>query len=117
MVLPAHGVDINEAIGLRLLDAEDHEGMQDLLALDGIHVHDVVGCDVTVVVGGGNRQVLFLQDIVEVIVIDVVVVAMICDCENAMSAFQIMPRSSPVPHTVASQKVAVCLGSLEREMG
>ena len=61
--LPAHGIDVDEAILLCLLDAEDHEGVQDLLALDGVHVHAVVGRDVAVAVASGS-QVLLLEDIV-----------------------------------------------------
>ena len=51
--LPAHGVYIDKSIGLRMFDAKDNEGVQDLLALDGVHVYDVIGRDVAVAVAGG----------------------------------------------------------------
>ena len=114
--LPAHSVDVDEAFGLRVLDAEDHEGVQDLLALDGVHMHAVVGRDVAVAVGGGGRQVLFFEDNVEVAVHDAhVVVVVFYGSNKALTIFGIMFRPSTVPRT--SQKIAVRFSSLKLGMG
>ena len=78
-----------------MFDAKDHERVQDLLALDGVHVHIVVGRDVAVRVASG-RQVLFLEN-------------------STLLTFGNPSRLSLLPH--ASQKVAVCCSSLEMKEG